>query len=319
MKKTVLYLVLVFMLAVIVRGQDEAEITPEVTPEATEESIEALSEPNFTIEGDGVFLDMYFSNLRQGRAGLVGLRGDDIVAASANVFLHTVDFFQLPERDGWWAVIAAEMGQNIRLYDLTITIELDNQDEPQVLLARFDVISGGFVTQTVNLVPDERLETLLDPEIEASELALIFDAATPVTEVAHWGENSFVAPLNAELTSPFGAVRVFNEELETTHTGWDFNSPTGTPLLATASGRVAFAGELDIRGLYVLVNHGQGIYSGYAHMSVVYVTQGQMVSEGQVLGTVGSTGRSSSAHAHFEMIVHRNWVDPADFVRMYMP
>ncbi|MEO1290515.1 MAG: M23 family metallopeptidase, partial [Chloroflexota bacterium] len=168
--------------------------------------------------------------------------------------------------------------------------------------------------------PDDNLNRLLDPEIEQAELERIFDIASGVSDEPFWGENSFVAPSpNAELTSPFGAVRVFNEELQTVHTGWDFNAPTGTPLMATAAGEVVFAGQLDIRGNYVLVNHGRGIYSGYAHLSVIFVTQGQPVSEGQVVGTVGSTGRSSSAHAHFEMIANGIWIDATDFVQMYVP
>jgi len=172
----------------------------------------------------------------------------------------------------------------------------------------------------VNLVPDDETLRLIQPEVEAAEFEVIFGIANQVTDEAYWGEDSFIPPsANAELTSPFGAARIFNEELQTVHTGWDFNAATGTPLLSTANGRVAFAGRLDIRGNYVLVDHGRGIYSGYAHMSVIYVTQGQEISEGQVLGLVGSTGRSSSAHAHFEMIANGVWVDSADFVSMYIP
>ena len=211
------------------------------------------------------------------------------------------------------------MGQVIRQYDLPVTVMLEGETDPQVLLTRFNIITGGFISQAVNLVPDDELARLLDPEVEANEFERIFAVANETSDEVYWDTNSFIAPLSTELTSPFGASRIFNEELETTHTGWDFNAPTGLPLLATASGRVAFAGTMDIRGNYVLVNHGQGVYSGYAHMSVVYVTQGQEVSEGQVLGLVGSTGRSSSAHAHFEMIVNGQWVDAVDFLRMYVP
>ena len=89
--------------------------------------------------------------------------------------------------------------------------------------------------------------------------------------------------------------------------------------MATASGTVAFAEQLDIRGIYVMIDHGYGVYSGYAHMSVLYVTQGQSVKAGQIIGQVGTTGRSSSPHAHFEMIVNGEWIDPTDFLRLPLP
>lgn len=313
--KKILLTLLLMLFSLTISAQDA-----ENTPEATEDrSVTISSEPIYSVEGDGVILDVYFNTLKQGRSGLLGLRGEGITGANTIIFANTVEFFHIDGRDGWWAIFSADMSQAIRQYDLPVTVTLNNSRDPQVLLTRFNLISGGFISQEVNLVPDDELERLLDPEVEISEFERIFAVATQDTENVLWDENSFISPINTELTSPFGASRVFNDNLETTHTGWDFNAPTGTPLLATASGVVALADTLDIRGNYVLVNHGQGIYSGYAHMSVVYVTQGQEVREGQVLGLVGSTGRSSSAHAHFEMIVDGKWVDAVDFVRMYVP
>ncbi len=306
---------LILLLTVSASAQDA-----EITPEATESiAVRSNAEPIYSIEGDSVILDVYFNTIRQGRVGVLRLSGDNIERASAVVSLSTVGFSQLEGREDWWAFISIDMGQTIRLYDLIVTIEQSNADV-QVLQTQFNVVNGGFISQAVQLAPDDALNRLLDPEIEAAELARIFEIASVVSDDAYWTENSFIAPSpNAELTSPFGAARVFNEELQTVHTGWDFNAPTGTPLMATASGEVAFAGTLDIRGNYVLVNHGRGIYSGYAHLAVVYVTQGQEISEGQVLGIVGSTGRSSSAHAHFEMIANGMWIDSADFLRMFIP
>ncbi|GAB5490120.1 MAG: hypothetical protein Phog2KO_03350 [Phototrophicaceae bacterium] len=315
MKKILLITILLILFSTIISAQDA-----EITPEATEDPISTVSiEPIYSVEGDSVILDVYFNTLKQGRAGLLGLQGDNITSASASIFNDTIEFFEIEGREGWWAFISASIGQTIRQYDLPVTIMLEGTSEPQVLLTRFNIISGGFISQAVNLIPDDELARLLDPAVETTEFERIFTVASEISDEVYWNTNSFIAPLTTELTSPFGASRIFNEELETTHTGWDFNAPTGLPLLSTASGKVAFAGTMDIRGNYVLVNHGQGVYSGYAHMSVIYVTQGQDVSEGQVLGLVGTTGRSSSAHAHFEMIVNGQWVDAVDFLRMYVP
>jgi murein DD-endopeptidase MepM/ murein hydrolase activator NlpD len=300
-------IILLFCLTFFVRGQEE-------TPEAAENALNPL----FVVEGDGVFLDLYFGSLEQGRAALLGLRGANIEAAHANVFNRDFEFFQLEGRDGWWALIAADMTQTLRRYDLTVTIDIENAPE-QVLLARFDVVSGGFLTQNVTLNFTPELSALLDEEVEADELSQIIELATVVTDEALWSTEGFTWPANGELTSPFGAVRVFNGYFNTIHTGWDFQVGTGVPMLASEAGVVAFAGALPIRGNYVLINHGRGVYTGYAHLSVVYVTQGQEISREQVLGLVGTTGRSSSAHAHFETLLEGIWIDPVDFVRMALP
>lgn len=286
----------------------------EVTPEATESALNPL----FVVEGDGVVLDLYFASLPQGRAALLGLRGEGIEAAVANVFNRNYEFYQLPERDGWWTIIAADMSQTLRQYDLTVTVDFEDAPQ-QVLLARFDVIGGGFLTQNVTLNFTPELSALLDEEVEANELNHIFELSSVVTNDALWTTTGFTWPVNGDITSPFGALRVFNGYFNTVHTGWDFQVGTGVPVLSSEAGIVAFAGALPIRGNYVLINHGRGVYTGYAHLSVVYVTQGQEISREQVLGLVGTTGRSSSAHAHFEALLEGIWVDPVEFVRMNLP
>lgn len=287
-------------------------------PEETQEPAEVPAAATTITEGD-ITLELYFSRLPQGRVGLLALHGDEITRAEASLFNRRFEFFRVPHAEGWYAFVVARMGQPIRAYELLVTVEQEDTDENLTIRARVDVTSGGFIQQDVTLVDNPELETLLDPDVEEAELNRIFELAAPVSEDALWDAQGFLPPLDSELTSPFGAVRVFNGTYNTIHTGWDFQASIGQPVVASAAGRVAYAGMLPIRGNYVLVDHGRGVYSGYAHLSVVYVTQGQMLSGGQILGLVGSTGRSSSAHAHVEFIVAGEWVDAADFIRMDVP
>ncbi|MGJ3237860.1 MAG: M23 family metallopeptidase [Anaerolineae bacterium] len=315
MKRTIFLALLTLLSVILIRAQETSDSTS-----TDEDTPPTLPQPAYSVEGDGVVLDVYFNVLRQGRAGVLHLDGENIVGARASWSIYSVDFFQLDGRDGWWAFLASEISQTIRTYELTVTVEQTGISTPQILQTGVNVITGGFLQQEVRLVPDDETLRLLDPEVESAEFERIFEITGTISDVALWEADSFVPPAtHAELTSPFGASRVFNDDFQTIHTGWDFNAPTGTPLMATAGGRVAFAGRMDIRGNYVLIDHGRGVYSGYAHLSVIYVTQGQTVSEEQIIGMVGSTGRSSSAHAHFEMIVNGLWVDSADFVQMYVP
>ncbi|NJL57504.1 M23 family metallopeptidase [bacterium] len=89
--------------------------------------------------------------------------------------------------------------------------------------------------------------------------------------------------------------------------------------MATASGVVAFAGLLDIRGNHVIIDHGLGLASGYSHLSQIHVTRGQSVRAGQIIGVSGNTGRSGGAHLHWEITIAGEWLDAAEFYALWLP
>ena len=97
------------------------------------------------------------------------------------------------------------------------------------------------------------------------------------------------------------------------HAGIDIGVATGTPIRAAAAGVVVFAGWAGGYGNLVVVDHGGGIATAYAHQQRIYVTGGP-VSQGQVLGEVGSTGNSTGPHLHFEVRVGGNPVDPLAYL-----
>jgi len=99
------------------------------------------------------------------------------------------------------------------------------------------------------------------------------------------------------------------------HEGVDFAAPTGAPALTTASGTVVHAGGKGAYGLAVVVEHGNGVKSLYAHLSGIDVKEGQRVERGQPVGRVGSTGRSTGPHLHYEIMVGDEPRDPARFMR----
>lgn len=116
------------------------------------------------------------------------------------------------------------------------------------------------------------------------------------------------------LSSTFGLRKdPFNGRMRR-HAGLDISAPQGTPIKVTARGVVKEAGWGDYYGNFVEVDHGNNLVTLYAHMSAISVKSGQTVDRGEVLGKVGSTGRASGAHIHYE--VHKDGVpvDPAQYV-----
>jgi len=98
------------------------------------------------------------------------------------------------------------------------------------------------------------------------------------------------------------------------HAGMDLAAPTGTPISAAAPGAVVTAGWLGGYGNAVVVDHGGGLSTLYAHQSALAVTVGQAVGAGDVVGRVGSTGNSTGPHLHFEVRVLGTPVDPANYL-----
>ena len=98
------------------------------------------------------------------------------------------------------------------------------------------------------------------------------------------------------------------------HTGVDLPSPQGTPVLASRDGRVVFAGYCGGHGKSILLEHRDNFFTRYSHNSVMLVKKGDLVCKGQVIGYVGSTGRSTGNHLHFEIRYGEIPLDPVDFL-----
>lgn len=120
----------------------------------------------------------------------------------------------------------------------------------------------------------------------------------------------FIWPAEGHISSIFGLRRFFNEQERSPHNGLDIAATTGTPIKATADGIVIDAGDFFFSGNMVFLDHGQGIISLYAHMDSISVKAGEIIKQGQAIGTVGSTGRATGPHLHFAVFANKTLIDP---------
>jgi murein DD-endopeptidase MepM/ murein hydrolase activator NlpD len=97
------------------------------------------------------------------------------------------------------------------------------------------------------------------------------------------------------------------------HEGVDIAAPTGTPIRAAAGGTIIYTGYMGGYGNLTIIDHGNGLATAYAHQSSIYVGGGA-VSQGTVIGAVGSTGNSTGPHLHFEVRVNGSAVDPMGYL-----
>ncbi|MFM2055461.1 MAG: hypothetical protein RL456_3498 [Pseudomonadota bacterium] len=123
-----------------------------------------------------------------------------------------------------------------------------------------------------------------------------------------------VAPVNSAVGSGFGfRIDPFNRRAAL-HTGLDFPAPTGTPIHAAAGGQVIETGPDGAYGQALQIDHGNGLVTRYAHNSQILVKPGDVVRRGQQIALVGSTGRSTGPHLHFEVLLAGVPQDPAKFL-----
>jgi murein DD-endopeptidase MepM/ murein hydrolase activator NlpD len=141
------------------------------------------------------------------------------------------------------------------------------------------------------------------------EKELVGQALARRTPTRMW-QYPFVRPVAGGVSSEFGLKRFFNGEPRSPHSGVDLRGAAGTPVKATAAGRVALTGDHFFAGRSVYIDHGQGVISMYFHLSEIAVQEGQAVAAGEVVGSVGQSGRVTGPHLHFGVYAMGQRIDP---------
>jgi murein DD-endopeptidase MepM/ murein hydrolase activator NlpD len=143
-------------------------------------------------------------------------------------------------------------------------------------------------------------------------LASVYAHSSPARE---WTA-AFVRPVPQPANSRFGTRSIFNGQPRNPHGGADFLSPAGTPVHAPNAGRIVVARDLYFSGNTVIIDHGQGLFSMIAHLSVIAVHGGDRVAAGDLLGNVGATGRVTGPHLHWAVRVADARVDPLSLLEL---
>ncbi|MGQ9573633.1 MAG: M23 family metallopeptidase [Dehalococcoidia bacterium] len=241
--------------------------------------------------------------VQQGEVFMISLR-NEVAASSASASFAGLSYPMLSTGDTWWTVIG--VGADSPPGDYQIQIIRDGlMNLPLKVLT---VLEAAFPEEFIEL-PPEQSQLLTDPAAVEQERQLLASIYAVVTPERLWA-GPFVMPSAGPLGDTFGMRRSFNGGPFSHHTGVDILAQEGEPVVAANSGRVAFTGELHLRGNSVIIDHGAGVFSGYHHLSQILVVEGQDVAQGEVIGTVGGTGLATAPHLHWEIVVHGVRVDP---------
>ena len=192
-----------------------------------------------------------------------------------------------------------------------VEITFSSQAQPQEQAADLTVLDAHFATQNVNLTPG-----IANLHNSPEEMEILKSFRQNLTDTRYW-QDRFVEPVPGCMISPFGVKRYRNHKpTGEYHGGVDLRSAAGTPVHAAADGTVKFAQLITVLGNTVGLDHGQGVETIYMHMSKLAVEPGATVKQGDVLGYVGTTGRSSGPHLHWTLYVNAVQVNPGQWVKL---
>jgi len=175
------------------------------------------------------------------------------------------------------------------------------------------IVAGQYKSEALRVDPGQvklSKKDLLRVAQEKKEIQRIYANSS---DTRLW-YGSFEKPIAGDTTSAFGTRRLLNGQHRSQHRGTDFRADDGTPVKASNSGIVSLARNLFYSGEIVIVDHGLGIFTNYAHLSKIEVIEGQHIARGDQIGRTGSTGRVSGPHLHWGVKVGGVYVDPLQFL-----
>ena len=268
-----------------------------IGPSAQESALAVTSRARATTPGEVVRLDVRSSV--------------DLEHLGVSVPWHPVIAFRTGPRE-WRALVGIDLGVAPGEYEAKLdgttaggehvfasqAIHVDAKEFPTRNLR----VAPRFVT------PPASAQARIDRE--RMMLGRLFRVNAPE---ARWTE-PFVVPIAGAVVSGFGVRSVFNNEPRAPHGGADFASPEGTPVAAPDAGNVVLAADLYFTGNTVVIDHGVGLQSLFAHLSRTDVREGDHVARGQVLGAVGATGRATGPHLHWTVRLNGARVDPLSLI-----
>lgn len=240
--------------------------------------------------------------------GVVNIELGSVEAPAPAVFFQKKKVLVLENKGKWLAVIGIPLKTKAGLY----TIQVKSGQNTSEL--GFNIVDKDYPAQYITL-KNKRMVNPNPVDIKriSSERPAINKALNTWTQQAVDSLN-FSLPVIGRLSSPFGLKRFFNNQPKNPHSGLDIAAPTGTTISAPAPGLVINTGSYYYNGNSVFLDHGQGLITGYFHLSKISVKAGQIVEQGTKLGEVGETGRVTGPHLHWNVYLNKTKVDPALFV-----
>jgi len=210
--------------------------------------------------------------------------------------------------DRWVAIVGIPLSTKPGPHKLKVATGKETVD------VSFDVTDKRYRTQHLTIKDQRKVEP--NPEDLKRIAAETKRSDTALSKFTTGGTPVFAlqSPVDGQRSDSYGSRRVFNGQPRSPHSGMDIAAAKGTPIRAPASGTVVEAGNFFFNGNTLFIDHGFGLVTMYCHLDEIKVKVGDKLTAGDLLGTVGATGRVTGPHLHWGVALNRAMVDPALFL-----
>lgn len=252
----------------------------------------------------------------QGKQGEVLLVSVPVTGQPKQVrgtFLQRPVLFYPVNEGSYEALLGVDLQAKTGVHELLIDVTYPDTTTHQGI--RIQVMKETYPVQQLSL-PDKMVDldkkTLNRVREETSRVNEAFASLDPRRLWA----GTFVEPVQGRVSGRFGSRRVINGQPKKPHSGEDIAAPAGTPVLAMNEGIVRLTMDHFFTGKGVILDHGLGLFSMYFHLSAIDVQDGQLVTTGQRLGKVGSSGRATGPHLHWGVRLNGARVNPYSLIQV---
>jgi murein DD-endopeptidase MepM/ murein hydrolase activator NlpD len=249
--------------------------------------------------------------LIEGTVGWLEVRtGDSLTAGSA---AGEPLYFQRLEGDEHRAMIGVPLETSD---SLPVLLFLAREGRVDTVHAAVPVAPAGYPRETITVAPGFAKPNAAAAARVRRENAQSRQVSLAARDSPRLWQGPFQVPRAARTTSVFGAARVYNGQVKSRHTGTDFAGPVGAPVAAAGRGVVALVADFYLAGKAVYIDHGGGLVTAYFHLSQTAVAQGDTVTGGQRIGSVGQSGRVTGPHLHWVARYGLISVDPMSLLQL---
>jgi len=215
------------------------------------------------------------------------------------------------KKDYFYALVPISYYQKIGNYKVIISYLKNNKRE--FTSAEIRITDGKYKSEKIKVQGSKVNLNKSDKTRTQNEYKEAMQIYRTKTKEMLWSDD-FMMPMNSRVTSAFGTKRVYNNQLKSFHSGIDFKAKIGTKIVASNDGIVRLAKNRFYAGNSVIIDHGQGIFTCYYHLSKIVVKKNQRIKKGELLGLSGDTGRITGPHLHFATRVNGYLVEPKNLI-----
>ncbi len=241
------------------------------------------------------------SNIQQGGVYMTEITQNEY---EQDLFINNQQLLTWKDKNKFYLIYGVPYSSQIKQY----TYKVQNKNKATLKKITINVIKKDFKTQRIKVnkkytsPSKDIMQKIKKDRIKLSKAREVWLDINP--------DLDFILPVKGITTGVFGTKRFYNDVEGNYHNGFDIAADIGSPIVAPTSGKVILTGNFFYNGKSIILDHGRGLKSIMIHLDKILVKKNEYIDKGQIIGRVGTTGKSTGPHLHWSLLVNNTYIDP---------